>query len=292
MKNYELSFENENEYENNLTYLLQTSSDIYDYNSLDSSFPNFFPYNWISPQQSSSCNNIDLEKEEEKEYEDRYFISSSKSKEISTNEKPYGINKTKDLFQVTQNIDILNEVLQKKTKRGREAKKKGNKTHDKIDIDNIITVVQIHYINFIVNYLNCILSQLGINEKFIKIYHKVKKNVKTSYFNDLKTKKLYEILLMEISPKFRCYDKDHNLKLYEEVKDMEGIKDILNENYLTFFKEVYFKSEPNLNICINGKTISLSDKNLEMYNNKISKFTDKEYVKIFNKYVKDKYFEN
>ena len=88
MKNYELSFENENEYENNLTYLLQTSSDIYDYNSLDSSSPNFFPYNWIFPQQSSSCNNIDLRKEEEKEYEDRYFISSSKSKEISTNETP------------------------------------------------------------------------------------------------------------------------------------------------------------------------------------------------------------
>ena len=71
---------------------------------------------------------------------------------------------------------------------------------------------------------------------------------------------------------------------------MEEIKDILNENYLTFFKEVYYKSERI--ICINGKNISLFGKKLKMYKNKIAEFKDEEYVEIFDKYVTDKYFGN
>ena len=141
--------------------------------------------------------------------------------------------------------------------------------------------------------INLLLSEHGIKNKFIRISYEAKKNVNISNFENLKKKKLSDILLLEISPKFRSYDRDHNRLLLEEIKDMEEIKEILNENYLKFFKEVYYKSEPI--ICINGKTISLFGKKIKMYKSKIAEFKEKEeqeYIEIFDKYVNDKYFAN
>ena len=229
---------------------------------------------------------------EEEEDDSRYFISKNKSKEITPNEEIHSEIK-RVLFKTSKKNDISEKLLQNKTKRGRKTEPEGKpamKIHEKTDIDNIITVAQISYINFIVDLFNDLLKQIGIQNKFIRISHKVKKNVKISNFENLKTKKLSDILLLEISPKFRSYDKDHNKKLLEAIQDMEEIKDILNENYLTFFKEVYYKSERI--ICINGKNISLFGKKLKMYKNKIAEFKDEEYVEIFDKYVTDKYFGN
>ena len=228
----------------------------------------------------------------ENEDDRRYFISKNKSKEITPNEEFHSEIK-RVLFKTSKKNDISEKLLQNKTKRGRKTEPEGKpamKIHEKTDIDNIITVAQISYINFIVDLFNDLLKQIGIQNKFIRISHKVKKNVKISNFENLKTKKLSDILLLEISPKFRSYDKDHNKKLLEAIQDMEEIKDILNENYLTFFKEVYYKSERI--ICINGKNISLFGKKLKMYKNKIAEFKDEEYVEIFDKYVTDKYFGN
>ena len=245
-------------------------------------FQNAFEQVFIPPNENVN--------EEEKD-DSRYFISKNISKEITPNEEIHCEIK-KDLFKISKKNDISEKLLQNKAKRGRKTDPEGKpalKIHEKTDIDNILTVAQISYINFIVDFLNHLLKQKGIkNNKFIRISHKVKKNVKISNFENLKTKKLSDILLLEISPKFRSYDKDHNKKLLEAIKDMEEIKDILNENYLKFFKEVYYKSERI--ICINGKNISLFGKKLKMYKNKIAEFKDEEYVEIFNKYVTDKYF--
>ena len=232
------------------------------------------------------------EEEEDDSSDSRFFISKNKSKEITPNEEFHSEIK-RVLFKTSKKNDISEKLLQNKTKRGRKTEPEGKpamKIHEKTDIDNIITVAQISYINFIVDLFNDLLKQIGIQNKFIRISHKVKKNVKISNFENLKTKKLSDILLLEISPKFRSYDKDHNKKLLEAIQDMEEIKDILNENYLTFFKEVYYKSERI--ICINGKNISLFGKKLKMYKNKIAEFKDEEYVEIFDKYVTDKYFGN
>jgi len=250
------------------------------------------PYEWESKQFFHSVYENENKEEEEKEEEESiYFISSNISKEI-TPEEVSCCQIKKNPFKVKK-IDTSEEMLQKKTKRGRKTDPDGKpalKIHEKTDMDNIITVVQINFINFIVDAINLLLLKHGIKDQFIRISHKVKKNVKISNFENLKTKKLSDILLLQISPKFRSYEKDHNKHLLEAVKDMEEIKDILNENYLKFFQEVYYKSERIINI--NGKTISLFGKNLKMYKNKIAEFEDQEYVEIFDKYVNDKYFGN
>ena len=252
----------------------------------------FDPLNQEPFQNAFEQEQFFIPPDEDEKDDSRYFISKNISKEITPNEEIHSEIK-RVLFKTSKKNDISEKLLQNKTKRGRKTEPEGKpamKIHEKTDIDNIITVAQISYINFIVDLFNDLLKQIGIQNKFIRISHKVKKNVKISNFENLKTKKLSDILLLEISPKFRSYDKDHNKKLLEAIQDMEEIKDILNENYLTFFKEVYYKSERI--ICINGKNISLFGKKLKMYKNKIAEFKDEEYVEIFDKYVTDKYFGN
>jgi hypothetical protein len=277
------------ELENELLFLLFDQNDLDQNNSFNPSIQMSNPYEWEWKQSFHSV--FENENKEEEEDESSYFISSNKSEEI-TPEIVSCCQIKKNPFKVKK-IDTSEELLQKKTKRGRKTDPDGKpalKIHEKTDIDNIITVVQINFINFIVDAINLLLLKHGIKDQFIRISHKVKKNVKISNFENLKTKKLSDILLLQISPKFRSYEKDHNKHLLEAVKDMEEIKDILNENYLKFFQEVYYKSERIINI--NGKTISLFGKNLKMYKNKIAEFEDQEYVEIFDKYVNDKYFGN
>ena len=93
-------------------------------------------------------------------------------------------------------------------------------------------------------------------------------------FEALKEKKLYEILLFDISPKFTRSKIDHNKVLYENIKDLNIFKELLNQNYLTFFRNVYYKSEKKLNLIIDGKKMTfdsndeklVTEKNIEIAN--------------------------
>ena len=221
-----------------------------------------------------------------------FFKNQIKNKEsinISTIEKSGNSKEKENSFNIGNLLG---------NKRGRKKvaifKIVGGNHHDKDDIDNIIRVVQVHYINFIVNFVNCILMIYKIKGSFIKIDYEVKKVVNNKVFNELKRKCLYEILLMKITPKCSNFPPNHNQTLYEKFKDIPVIKDILNLNYLTFFQDVYYKSERNIILKIDGKNIpfELSDEKLVMYKEHITSFSDINYITRFEMFVKDKYFEN
>ena len=176
------------ELENELLFLLFDQNDLDQNNSFNPSIQMSNPYEWEWKQSFHSV--FENENKEEEEDESSYFISSSKSKEI-TPEEVSCCQIKKNPFKVKK-IDTSEELLQKKTKRGRKTDPDGKpalKIHEKTDIDNIITVVQINFINFIVDAINLLLLNHGIKDQFIRISHKVKKNVKISNFENLKTKK-------------------------------------------------------------------------------------------------------
>ena len=72
---------------------------------------------------------------------------------------------------------------------------------------------------------------------------------------------------------------------------MNIFKELLNQNYLTFFRNVYYKSERKLNLIIDGKnmTFDLNDEKLSMYKDKIASFSDKNYLKLLEKDVQERY---
>jgi hypothetical protein len=252
---------------------------------------NFNPYFQVMQSEFKDQPNLENEEKEENDFFSKTLFHTKEISKIkeSTHETEPSIKEENALFKV-------DKILGNKTNRGKmpKFKKVGIKNHDKYDIDNIITVVQCHYMNFIVDFINFVLEEQGINEKFVKIAYEEKRIVNNQNFEKLKEKCLYEILKMKITPKCSKYPENHNKILYDKVKELPVIKDILNLNYLYFFQNVYYKSERNIKLNIEGmnKTFILSNKKLVLYNEKLSGFSDEYYISLFNRYVKEKYFEN
>ena len=134
---------------------------------------------------------------------------------------------------------------QEPKKRGRKCEKnEKDRTNNslklprKFDRDDITIKNQVHYCNFIPEFFNFELENYGINGKFKKIDYQLKKKCNFNNFSELNGKKLYEILIMKASSRYKNIGENYNAKLYERIKDIPVIKNILNENYLTFFRSV------------------------------------------------------
>lgn len=213
--------------------------------------------------------------------------------------------KKNPLFKTTLEIlptkenEINNNILGKK--RGRKPlkgiqQKKNNirkKPPRKYDPDNIIIKNQAHYMNFIPEFKNCILKGFGIKRKFKKIDYYFKKNPKFKNFEELKGKTLGDILQLRISGKYKKTNKNHNKNLYDEIKDLPVIKNILKENYMIFFKEVYYKSERKINLKKYGsdKILTLSE-DIKTFQDKVNSFKDQKYAEIYKAMINQIYINN
>ena len=107
------------------------------------------------------------------------------------------------------------QLTKKKTKRGRERTIKGNenknkkeKIHDKNTSDNLIRKIQVHYLSFIVSFLNDILKNLNYKTKFLNLNYEFKMNIKKDFVESLKKKTIGEIISNEISNKYKGKEKN------------------------------------------------------------------------------------
>ena len=201
----------------------------------------------------------------------------------------------------------LFKILNKKKRRGRERVKQeikqeeinednNIKIHDKYTSDNLLRKVQVHYLNFIFIFLNEILEFLCSEQRFLKLSYKFKSNINKKFVKSLKTKTIGDIISTEISDKYKKEGKKHNKNIYEETKDNKILDKIFSENYLLFFKKIYFKSNRKINLREYGlnKNIILSEK-VKMYKDLLeNKKYAKEYVYIKNikKCVNQHFFHN
>ena len=141
------------------------------------------------------------------------------------------------------------------------AYKKREKLHSKYDIDNVLRTIQVHYQKFIFNYINEILKYFGYNDQFCHINYKCKRVIKKKVFNELKTKRIGDILCQEISPKYRkiyIEDKDKNIKLYNKIIKNPIINNILSESYINLFRDIFYINKRHINYS--GIKITLSPK--------------------------------
>ena len=151
-----------------------------------------------------------------------------------------------------------------------------NKIHDKHTIDNLLRKIQVHYLTFIVQFLNEILEFLNFKQRFLNLTYKFKSNVNKKFFNSLKTKTIGDIISNQISVKYKKVALNKNENVYKETKWNKILNNIFSENYLLFFKKIYFKSKIIINLeeyGLNQKLI-LSEK-AQMYKDLIE---NEEYV--------------
>lgn len=237
--------------------------------------------------------------------DDSYLFIKTTTKDSSTEE-----DKFKKIFKTVKVID--KKIQDKKTNLGRKRyldKKENNnsfKTHNRTSLDNILNKIQTHSINCINDCVNSILDffKHKENERFLNNYAKIKKKISKKEFKEIKKKQLNEIITTDISGKYSKFPKDYNKILYNSLKEKaekekdpnyQALINFLNENFLSFFQDVYYKNKRTINLHKYGldALIPLSEK-VELCEDKIKTFKnleDKEYKKNYRKCIKDSYFD-
>lgn len=202
-----------------------------------------------------------------------------------------------------------NNTLEKKRKRGRKKNSEKeevlsddinminkNNIHDKTEKFNVLMKIKVDSINSLVEWTNAILDFFKFNkkERFLNINAKYKRNVNNKELKSIQDRKLYEIITEQRNNKYSKYPADYNLRLYQKIKSIPECKYIvnfLNENFSTFFQEIFYKKNKTINLSKYGINANVKlNKNVKLIENK-SNFDEKEYKVLCNKYI-NQYFLN
>ena len=196
------------------------------------------------------------------------------------------------------------EHLTTKRKRGRFISKKNKrKEHNKYTEDNVITKIQNHYMNFIIDFINDFINSKDKRNRFIEFNYKVKSDISKAHRKELEDSSINDLLNnILISKKYKkCPEYNKNLvgKLLKNKKDT-SLKDLFGMKYLELFDYYYNNNEPLKEIEINNKIIKLSPdtetfytliQNNEDMKERILKVAEKIYINKIDllRYIKNKY---
>ena len=147
--------------------------------------------------------------------------------------------------------NLFSIITQKKRGRMNSRQRKNIKPHDKFFDDNIVRKLQVNYINFITNFINEILKEIGRQDlKFISLNYLYKRKVDKEHRTNLKTKTIGEVLSNNISPKFTTKNMNKNIETIEIIKkeNINILINILNKEIFFFFDKIYFKNYRNFNL--------------------------------------------
>lgn len=245
---------------------------------------------------------------------------------LEQNTQPEDINQAiKEVFLTNKNIEEHkedeenendNKMIQKTKKnkkkifeakrlknRGRKRKakelaKKNNKVHGKNDYDNVITKIQVHFINFIRNLTNDIIhKELNKDKEFFfkDIQYMIKKNINFQNMEKIKSLKIEDILCKPISKKFKSLDEDYNKLVYNKInkiikgkKHLDFLNEFFNMDYEILFRTYFNDSKKILKFKIKEKEIIFSNKTKPFY--KLIEKRNELVKKLFIKYCKRAYF--
>ena len=260
--------------EDNIPYILSSENNTFHLESNNTSFYLNFPI-FRHPEERNKNNTI---KDEKSPTEERKLY-------LIENLKNMGASPKKPFTTLTKK----RRGRSKQERKQKEINVKDNedndyiKIHDKHTADNLLKKIQVHYLTFIVRFLNEIFKFLNFKQRFRNLAYEFKSNVNKEFVNSLKTKTIGDIISTQISIKYKKVALNINKNIYEQTKLDTILNQIFSENYLVFFRKVYFKSERIINLKeygLNQKLI-LSEK-AKMYKDLIE---NKDYVQ--KRYLKE-----
>lgn len=178
-------------------------------------------------------------------------------------------------------------------------KKAAYKKHDKMEKDNIVRKIQVHYCNFLINLMNEIIKKIIIDESyktenaeeiihmkdylFNNIDYKFKSNIKKAFMEKSENMKIKEII--SPSKEFRelygiTKNKNEEIMKKIELKNNPILNKILNQKYLHYFNEIYYQNKKNLDFNEENENINVVlSNNIKMFNDLVSKnMDDKNYI--------------
>ena len=171
------------------------------------------------------------------------------------------------------------------------------KRHTKDTSDNILRKIQVHFLSFVVSFMNVLLTVLLkksiYSDIFVDIDYNIKKVISKKTFSSFKKMDIGEILRHKASPKFRTKNEENNSIIYEKVKENKNVNYFLSKNFMKLFKDVYLKNKRSINE--NGIVFDLP-RNVETFddflNKQKRKYDDiKEYEQKINDVIKRSYLD-
>lgn len=198
-------------------------------------------------------------------------------------------------FRILEKSD-KNEKIKKNG--SKKDKKAAYKKHDKMEKDNIVRKIQVHYCNFLINLMNEIIKKIIIDESyktenadeiihmgdylFKNIDYKFKSNIKKSFMEKFENMKIKEIISPsnEFCESYKISNKNKEIMKKIELKNNPILNKILNQKYLYYFNEIYYQNKKNLDLNEEDENINiiLSD-NTKMFNDLVLKnIDDKNYI--------------
>ena len=154
-------------------------------------------------------------------------------------------------------------------RRGRKTHKNGPIIHRSDSFDNLLRKIQVHFLNFLIDFCNDALKTEYENSDYsfkqIK-YYKVKQEIKYSYLKNLKHCSIKDILNFDISSKYLKIDRKHNKKLLEKIESSSiWLYNLFQMNYLQLFKYYYNDGKPLNKIYFMEREIFLTPKTQSFY---------------------------
>ena len=173
------------------------------------------------------------------------------------------IFKSTNFSKVDEN-NIENENVIKQNRRGRKplSETRTKRVHDASDYDNILRKIQVHYLTFIIAFINDLIETFIPNNKELKfknLSYDLKRTVSHSYVEKLKNKTIGEILQFKASSKNRKFIDSINQQIYQKICSLSPfLKHFFDMSYLGLFNNYYYKS--NRNFTFEGIKVKMSQK--------------------------------
>ena len=184
-------------------------------------------------------------------------------------------NKDNDEEIGKKDIQIKNELIKspkelngKKKNRGRPRKIKNSDRpiHGKNNFDNIERKLQVHFLTFLIDFCNDALRKEYENLPFTfkHINNKSKITVNLKHTNNLKNSSIKDILNLEISAKYKTFNKLENLNLLSKIEGT-WLDRLFQTNYLKSFKWYYNEGKYLGKVIFEDKEIILSENTKTFY---------------------------
>ena len=174
-------------------------------------------------------------------------------------------------FIVSHEIE-KEQIEKEKKRRGRQVELNAKRTkklrHSSSSEDNILTKIQTHFLNFIIFFLNdCIYNYYNNRRiKFIKFGRYIKTKVTSQNLNKMKNATIYDLLKeIEISSKFKRYNKNNNEKNAKILSKIPWFKKIFELKFLDLFKYYYNETKQLNKIFLFEREITLTKDTKSFY---------------------------
>ena len=168
-------------------------------------------------------------------------------------------------------IVFICELLNKA--RGRPKQKETKKErHSSSSHDNIISKIQIHFLNFVIFFLNDCINMYFQNDKnrrlyfFKKLDHKYKSKVNNKHLENLKNSNIYDLLnKVNISKKYTSYKGNINEKNLKVLNKITFFQKIFEMKFLDLFNIYYNEKQLLRELTIFDIKIKFSNKTKTFY---------------------------